>query len=126
MLSKKAYLAFQAFLVSVFTPLLDNLCALHEWTIGYKTYSPAVSVFIAYYIVVFSSRYSFKSLEKCRYEHAQTEYLEKINKQLGMDISDEKRVELEELRDDILSKELDIYQLQLNACQNDFKKSLED
>ncbi|XKM14257.1 hypothetical protein RCS94_03570 [Orbaceae bacterium ac157xtp] len=126
MLNKKAYLAFQAFLVSVFTPLLDNLCALHDWTIGYKAYSPAISVFVAYYVVVFSSRYSFKSLEKVRYERAQTEYLKMINKQLSMDIPDEKRVELEELRDGILSKELDIYQLQLDACQNDLKKSLEE
>lgn len=127
MLNKKIYLAIQAFFVSIFTPLLNQLCSLGKWIEEYKAIFPAISVFISYYITVFICRFIFvKSLDEVRFERSQKLMLKEIKKQLKMDISESRKQELISFRDEILTERINMKKMFLEACKEDFKNSLNE
>ncbi|QYN44485.1 hypothetical protein GYM75_06330 [Gilliamella sp. ESL0441] len=127
MLNKKIYLAIQAFFVSIITPFLNILCSLHKWIEEYKVIFPAISVFISYYVAVFICRFiTLKSLEEVRVERAQKLMLKEIKKQLKMDISESRKQELISFRDEILTERINMQKMFLEACKEDFKKSLDE
>ena len=125
MLNKNAYLAIQAILVSLLTPLLNKLCLLHSLIQEYSLAFPGIAFGISYYICTFLPRFSFKSIEQVIAENAQKKCINKIDERLkNPSLTEEKRQELIKLKDDIYNKELDMYRINLNASLKDLESKL--
>ncbi|MCX8712307.1 hypothetical protein J3U57_06145 [Gilliamella sp. B3464] len=125
MLNKKAYLAVQAILISLLTPLLNKLCSLHSWIQEYSLAIPGIAFGISYCICTFLPRFSFKSLEQVIAENAQKSFIKKIDERLkNKELSEEKRQELIELKEDVYNKELDMYRINVDASMKELESTL--